>query len=159
MLEEHQQANSLPTNTVLTLPDNQHHPLTLAPHTDPGCLQMGGPRIVELEEENLLDTAKYTKPPATAAASPHQHIPAGPRQTADAGNGLLAVLGHSTPSPGSHCQGYLPACSSTSDADVAMMTADCASMGIQKQDHGLDSPPVCGSVDPMDICNSDMVTQ
>lgn len=54
MLEEHQQANQHTENTVLTLPDNQH---TAFFHR--ACPQTAGPKIVELEEENLEKTACF----------------------------------------------------------------------------------------------------
>lgn len=64
MLEEHQHANRLTDNTVLMLPDNQHHPqdlITQCPNS--------GPTIIELEEENLEKTACFNgeldRPPTT----------------------------------------------------------------------------------------------
>lgn len=64
MLEEHQHANKQSDNTILTLPDNQHH--------DPSCHhpESMGPRIIELEEDHLVETARYPPPDGSPADSP-----------------------------------------------------------------------------------------
>lgn len=64
MLEEHQHANQERENTVIMLPDNTHH--TVLP---PGCPVLApGPRIIELEEDHLVATARF--PPALTPTQP-----------------------------------------------------------------------------------------
>ncbi|XP_052273596.1 protein similar-like isoform X2 [Dreissena polymorpha] len=64
MLEEHQHANQERENTVLMLPDNTHHTVLLpdSPVLAPG------PRIIELEEDHLVATARF--PPALTPTQP-----------------------------------------------------------------------------------------
>lgn len=63
MLEEHQHANKQSENTILTLPDNQHH--------DPSCHlpETMGPRIIELEEDHLVETARFPPTASTSATN------------------------------------------------------------------------------------------
>ncbi|XP_052766703.1 hypoxia-inducible factor 1-alpha-like isoform X2 [Mya arenaria] len=83
MLEEHQNANNREETTILTLPDNQHHPITLEP-------QIMGPRIVELEEQNLVSTAKYCEQQLMQCSMPMKGVE---HVAATSGDGAVGLAG------------------------------------------------------------------